>query len=86
MASRYENERRDSAFTFGSNIKEHAPADVDLPANVKGVFFNDEGTVNITNQDGSTITALPVQAGACMWIVPKRVTAMTGPTKCYLVT
>ena len=77
--------RRTNILAFGGTLKEYTPADADLPAGVKAVFFNADGTASIKNADGSAVIGVPVFAGQPMLVVPARVTAMATATKCYLV-
>jgi hypothetical protein len=65
---------------------EHTPADADLPAGVKAVVFDANGTMSYKNATGSAITGYPVSAGVPLPFIPTRITAMTGPTKCFIHT
>lgn len=79
----YRNSRVDS---LGSNIAEYTPADTDLPDSTKAVFFDADGSCSIKPAGGgTTITGVPVIKGLPLPFIPGRITAMTGPTKCYLV-
>lgn len=85
MAGKFSTEQATSAQAYGTILKEHTPADADLPINVKAVFFDADGTCDIKNPDGTAVTGVPVAKGYPITVVPARITAMTGPTKCYLV-
>lgn len=85
MAGKFVSEQSNDAITLGLFVQEHTPADEDLPLNVKCVYFDADGTVDVKNPDGSAVTGHPVSALQPLWFVPARVTAMTGPSKCYLV-
>lgn len=87
MASdKFSTTRSDSAISFGSSAIAHTPADTDLPINVKAVVFDAAGTISYKNAAGDTaITGYPVAAGTPIPFVPLRITAMTGPAKCFLI-
>lgn len=69
---------------LGASAIEHTPADVDLPADVKAVVFDADGTMSFKNSAGA-ITGFPVIKGVPLPFIPTRITAMTGPTKCFLI-
>lgn len=82
--------RENNPDSFGSVITEYTPADQDLPAYVKAVFFDADGTITVKNINadgtvGSAIAGIPVTKGMELRWIPGRITAMSGPTKCYLV-
>jgi len=82
--------RAGNADSLGTTITDYTPADANLPGYVKAVFFDADGTCTIKNiaSDGtvsSAISGVPVIKGVTLPFVPGRVTAMTGPTKCFLV-
>lgn len=85
MADRFEQERGGSSMPLGRVLKEWTVGANDIPDYVRGVCFNDDGTCDISCDDSSSVAAVPVKQMVELPIVPKRVTAMTGPTKCYLV-
>lgn len=86
MADKYTTDRSNDALTFGSSAIAYTPADADLPINVKAVIFDAAGTISYKNAPGDTaITGFPVAAGQPLPFVPARITAMTGPTKCFLI-
>lgn len=74
-----------SKMMLGEDLAEHTPADTDLPTGVIGVFFDADGICTVKGKSGVAVSGVPVIKGQPLWIVPKRVTAMTGPTKCFLV-
>lgn len=87
MADKFSTARSDDASTLGASAVAYTPADVDLPINIKCVMFDADGTVSFKNTSGgSAITGFPVIKGIPMPFVPARITAMTGPTKCFLIT
>ena len=81
--NKFLQERRNDPFTLGSGVKVHTPADADLPPETKAVFLGADGTVDVTNADGSTVAGVPASAGALLPFVPKRITAATATV--YLV-
>lgn len=86
MADRFSTRRRDDPLSLGSSAAEHTPADTDLPGDVKAVVFDAAGTMSYKNTSGgSVITGFPVQAGVLVPFIPLRITAMDGPTKCFLI-
>lgn len=85
MADKFAINRASSPYQFGSKIQEWTPGATDLPPETRAVIFNDDGTADLTNQDGSTVAGFPIVGLACLPIIPARITAMSGPTKCYLV-
>jgi len=85
MADKFTNDRAWSADTFGGNLTEWPVGASSLPKDVKAVAFNADGTADITNQDGTPVSAVPVLKMQPMLTVPLKVTAMSGATKCYLV-
>lgn len=86
MADKYSTARSGDPLALGSQAVEHTPADADLPINVKAVVFDAAGTMSFKNSSGgSEITGYPVLAGAPVPFVPLRITAMTGPAKCFLI-
>lgn len=86
MADKFTTARNSDAQTLGSMAVEYAPADADLPINVKAVVFDADGTISFKNASGgAAITGYPVSKGAPLLFVPLRITAMTGPTKCFLI-
>ena len=86
MADKWTTQRSDLAITLGSSAIEHTPADVDLPINVKAVKFDADGTISYKNSaGGSAITGYPVTKNGILEFIPLRITAMTGPTKCFLI-
>jgi hypothetical protein len=86
MPDKYAN-YRSNPDSLGTNITEYTAADVDLPDNVKAVFFDADGTVSIKpSGGGTTITGIPFVGGSPLPWVPGRITAFTGATKCYLIT
>ena len=49
----------------------------------RALYFAADGTVSITNQDDSTVAAVPVFAGTTMQLQPKKITAATGAVYGY---
>ncbi len=70
--------------SFGSEAIEYTPADADLPTGVKAVVFDADGTMSYKNS-GAAITGYPVLKGQALPFIPARITAMTGPAKCFLI-
>lgn len=70
---------------LGKEATEHTPADTDLPAGVKAVVFDADGTMTFKNS-GAAITGYPVIKGQPLAFIPTQITAMTGPAKCFLIT
>lgn len=86
MADKFSTDRSNSPLALGSAATVHTPADTDLPINVKAVTFDADGTISYKNVAGeSAITGYPVMKGQPLLFVPLRITAMTGPTKCFLI-
>jgi len=86
MSDKFTNQRDWEATTFGSTVATHTPADADLPINVKAVVFDADGTISIKNTaGGSAVTGFPVIKGLPIPLIPLRITAMTGPSNCYLI-
>ena len=85
MKKIFDLKRSSNPTQFGGTIREWTPGATDLPPETRAVIFNDDGTADLTNQDGSTVTGFPIVGLACLPIIPARITAMSGPTKCYLV-
>lgn len=86
MADKFTNERSWSALSLGSSAVAYTPADADLPINVKAVIFDAAGTISYKNAgDSSATSGFPVAAGVPLPFVPARITAMTGATKCFLI-
>lgn len=86
MPDKFSTARANEADSLGSVAVEYTPADADLPINVKALVFDADGTVSYKNTSGgSEITGFPVTKGQPMLFVPTRLTAMTGPTKCFLI-
>lgn len=85
MKKIFDLKRSSNPTQFGGTIREWTPGSTNLPADVRAVIFNGDGTVNLTNQDGTTVAAFPVVANTCLPVIPLKITAMSGPTKCYLV-
>lgn len=85
MKKIFDLKRSSNPTQFGGTIREWTPGAANLPADVRAVIFSDDGTANLTNQDGSTVAAFPVVANVCLPVIPLKITAMSGPTKCYLV-
>lgn len=85
MPDKYQS-YRNNPDSLGANIVEQPAADIDLPENVKAVFFNADGTLDVKPRGGgSTISAIPFVAGIPLPFVPGRITAFSGATKCYVV-
>lgn len=82
--ARFDNQRMESAVALGVDAIPHTPADTDLPANVKAVTFAGDGTISFKNAAGTARTSFPVKDGVALTFVPARITAMTGPTACWL--
>jgi hypothetical protein len=71
---------------LGNACVEYTPADADLPEGVKAVHFDADGTIVFKNAaGGAAITGYPVLKGQLLPFVPRRITAMSGATRCYLV-
>jgi len=86
MSDKFTSQRDWEAHTFGASAVKYTPADADLPINVKAVVFDADGTISFKNAAGdSAITGYPVRQGFPMSFVPLRITAMTGPTFCFLI-
>lgn len=86
MADKFSTDRAFSSLTFGTGAVAYTPADADLPINVKAVVFDADGTISFKNTSaGSAVTGYPVVKGMPLIFVPVRITAMSGPTACFLV-
>lgn len=85
MADKFAIDRETNPYQFGSKIMEWTPGATDLPPETRAVIFNDDGTADLTNQDETIVAAFPVVANTCLPVIPLKITAMSGPTKCYLV-
>jgi hypothetical protein len=77
--------RRDNPDSLGLTLTDYTPADADLPIDIKAVFFDADGTCTVKNEGGGDSFTVPVFSGQPLPFVPGRVVAMTGPTKCFLV-
>jgi len=87
MADNLNQQRMTDVTTFGTSATTHTPADADLADNVRAVVFDAAGTISFKNSSGgSTITGYPVVSGVPLPFIPRRITAMTGPTTCFLIT
>lgn len=83
---KFERSREFDANSLGTAAVKHTVGDTDLPINVKAVVFDADGTISYKNTSGgSEITGFPVSRNAPLWFIPARITAMTGPTNCFLV-
>ena len=80
-------ERRRAALVdelYGSLVLRELPAP---PGNVRAVVFDAAGTMSFKNSTGgSTVTGFPVLSGVPLPFIPVQITAMTGPTTCFLIT
>ena len=85
MPDQYSGVRDNNPMSLGVRLTAWTPSSTDLPAGVKGVCFNADGTADITNDDGSTEAGVPVSKMVPLPTVPKKVTAMATATKCYLI-
>jgi len=85
MTDKFAIDRNRNPFQFGSKIQEWEPGTNELPRATRAVIFDNDGTCDLTNADDTTVTAFPIVALACLPIIPKKITAMSGPAKCYLV-
>ncbi|GLT03019.1 hypothetical protein GCM10007897_44580 [Sphingobium jiangsuense] len=85
MADKFAIDRETNPYQFGSKIMEWTPGATALPPETRAVIFNNDGTADLTNQDETTVSAFPVVGLACLPVIPLKITAMSGPTKCYLV-
>jgi len=81
-----EIDRLGDTSALGNACIEYMPADTDLPEGVKAVHFDADGTIAFKNDaGGAAVTGYPVARGVPLLFVPRRITAMSGATKCYLV-
>jgi len=86
MPDKFSGARDNEAVTLGTSAVEYTPADAKLPINVKALVFDADGTVSYKNTTGGTaIAGFPVSKGQPMLFVPLRLTAMSGPTKYFLI-
>lgn len=86
MANKFEIDRNNEPMALGLKAVAYTPADTDLPPEVKAVVFDADGTISFKNTSGgSAVTGYPVIKGQPLAFVPLRVTAMTGPTACFLI-
>ena len=86
MPDKYSTDRSNDPLALGSMAIEWTPQDNDLQINVKAVKFDADGTISYKNSSaGSAITGYPVAKAGLLEFVPARITAMTGPTKCFLI-
>ncbi|HQX85898.1 MAG TPA: hypothetical protein PKV23_10445 [Aestuariivirga sp.] len=87
MADNLNTQRMADITTFGIAATSHTPAATDLPGNVRAVVFDAAGTMSFKNSTGgSTVTGFPVLSGVPLPFIPVQITAMTGPTTCFLIT
>jgi hypothetical protein len=85
MADQYSGVRDNNPMALGVRLTSWEPSATALPSGVKAVFFNGDGTCDITNDDDTTEAGVPVLKMQPLPIVPKKVTAMATATKCYLI-
>lgn len=77
---------RDNPDSLGRELTEYTPVDEDLPNDIRCVFFDADGTCTVEPAGGGTeIADVPFLKCIPLNFVPRRITAMTGATKCYLV-
>lgn len=81
----YDVKRQASAEGLGTHVVIVTASNTDLPASAKGVTFDADGTITVERRGGGDIVAgVPVIKGLPLIFVPGRVTAMSGPTKCFV--
>jgi hypothetical protein len=86
MGDRWAGAQRDNPDSFGRTLTDYTPTDADLPNDIKAVFFDADGTCTIKPAGGGTaIPGVPIIKGFPLPFVPGRITAMSGPTHCFLV-
>lgn len=85
MADNFSTSRQNSPLAYGTQAVAYTPADADLTPGVKAVVFDAAGTMTYKNATGGAITGFPVAAGVPVPFIPARITAMTGPTLCFLI-
>lgn len=86
MANKFDLQRSSDPLTLGTKAVTYVPADADLPPEVKAIVFDADGTVTFKNTSGgAAVSGFPVKQGYPMPFIPARLTAMTGPTTCFLV-
>lgn len=85
MADNYTTKRLNDPTAFGIDAVPHTPADTDLTPGVKAVVFDGTGTISFKNAAGTLRTGYPVVAGVALSFIPARITAMTGPSACWLI-
>jgi hypothetical protein len=85
MADKYTTARSNDPRALGSDAVPHTPADTDLALNTKAVVFDADGTITFKNAAGTSRAGYPVVKGIPLLFVPTRITAMSGPTTCYLI-
>lgn len=86
MADKFSLLRADDPGCLGHNLVEWTVGAGELPPETKAVLFNDDGACDLTNQDDSTVSAVPVLKMQPLPVIPKKVTAMASATACYIVT
>lgn len=68
------------ASKYAANVRQITASASVLDPPVAAIYCTVSGTIDITNQDGTTVSALPVTAGSTLLISPSKVTAITSAT------
>jgi len=82
---RYTEQRDSNAMMIGKRLSEHTVGATEIPGDVKAICFDADGTADITNDDDTTVSGVPVIKMQPMCVLPKKVTAIATATKCYLI-
>lgn len=77
---------RNNPDSLGRKLRSSASFPFIMPANAKLCWFDVDGTVTISDEDGSNSqTGFAVKADIALKFLPERVASPSGPTKIYYV-
>lgn len=85
MPDVFSPQRDNNPLALGTRLTEHTPADADLPAGVRAVCLNADGTLDIKNADGAAVAGVPGLKMVPLPFIPVRITAIGTATKVYLI-
>ena len=77
MNDMYTQQRTWQADGFGFDAAPHAPANADLPINIKAVICTEDCTVTFKNANGDERSGYPARAGVPLPFIPARITAVS---------